>query len=61
MSQLILDSDVVIYDLEHCDLEEVELAIKTLKMRELKEQKVLILISSVMVWQGSSKKLKVEA
>jgi len=37
MSQLILDSDVIVYDLEHCDLDEVELAIKTLKIRELKE------------------------
>ena len=60
MGQLIVDSDVIIYDLMDCDLAEAEWVVKTLQMRELKEEKTLIMISNVMVWQGSQRKQKNE-
>ena len=34
--KVILDSDVIIYDLPNCDPVEVETAIQTLKLEELK-------------------------
>jgi len=37
LAKVFLDSDVIIYDLNTCDLEEAEFAIKTLKMGVYKE------------------------
>jgi adenylate kinase len=47
---IILDSDVIIYDLNTCDLQEAEFAISTLKVAKTEENKILICISSVMTW-----------
>ena len=60
MKDVILDSDVIIYDLNTCPLNEVEFAISTLKMAETQEQKILICISSVMTWAMTPKKVKGE-
>lgn len=60
LSRVILDSDVIIYDLNTCDLEEAEFAIKTLKMGEYKDEKILIFISSVMVWSNTPLREKKE-
>ncbi|EAS02125.2 Dpy-30 motif protein (macronuclear) [Tetrahymena thermophila SB210] len=60
LSKVILDSDVIIYDLNSCDLEEAEFAIKTLKMGEYKDEKILIFISSVMVWSNTPLREKKE-
>lgn len=46
----ILDSDVVIYDLNTADFDEVDHVIKTFKTSEYEDEKILILISSVMTW-----------
>jgi adenylate kinase len=40
-TKIILDSDVIIYDLNTCDLNECEFAIKTLKISEKQEDKYL--------------------
>ncbi len=63
--QIILDSDVVVYDLNSCDYEECEFAIKSmnylneaLQMGEYLETKFLICISSVMVWSNTPPKEK---
>lgn len=37
MKEVILDSDVIIYDLNVCPLSEVEFAISTLKMTDTKD------------------------
>ena len=58
--KVILDSDVVIYDLTYADPQEVETAILTLKMEQLKTPKILICISSVMVWSQTPPKEKKE-
>lgn len=47
---VILNSDVIIYDLNQADLKEAEFVISTLKMHPFSEQKTLICISNVMVW-----------
>lgn len=60
MKEVILDSDVIIYDLNTCPLDEVEFAISTLKMAEKQEEKILICISSVMTWANTPRKIKGE-
>lgn len=60
MAKVILDSDVIIYDLNTCDLEEAEYAIKTLKMGEYTDDKILICISNVMTWSNTPPKEKKE-
>jgi adenylate kinase len=47
---VILNSDVIIYDLNQCDLKEAEFVISTLKMHPFAEQKTLICVSNVMSW-----------
>ena len=56
----ILQSDIVIYDLQTADFEEVDHVIKTFKTSELQEEKTLILISSVMTWYNTPPKVKKE-
>jgi len=68
-SKVILDSDIIVYDLNTCDLDEAALAIKStqnlslilpaLKNGQYEEQKVLICISTVMVWSNTPFKEKV--
>ena len=60
MEDIILNSDVLIYDLTQCDLTEAEFVISTLKMHPFQEQKTLICISNVMTWARSGPKEKKE-
>lgn len=60
LGQLILDCDIIIYDLTTCDPEEAEYAIKTLKIGDYKGDKTLICISNVMVWSETPPKEKVD-
>ena len=46
----ILDSDVIVYDLQTNRYEEVDYVIKTLKTSKLEKEKTLVLLSSVMTW-----------
>ncbi|EGR29401.1 hypothetical protein IMG5_156430, partial [Ichthyophthirius multifiliis] len=57
--KVLLDVDIIIYDLNNCDLDEAQLVIQTLKMGEFKEQKTLIFISSVVTWSKTSIKEKI--
>jgi adenylate kinase len=57
---IILDSDVIIYDLTTCDLKEAEFAISTLKVSKSPEPKVLICVSTVMTWAKTPPKEKKE-
>lgn len=50
MKDVLLDSDVIIYDLQTSSFKDVEFAIKTLKINSGDSQKILILISSVLAW-----------
>ena len=54
----VLDSDVVIYDLMSSSFEEADHVIKALKTSEYSQDKVLILISSVMSWANTPPKVK---
>lgn len=56
--KLLADSDVVIYDLATCDHQELEFAIQQLK--QTKDEKFLICISSVMAWSETPQKEKQE-
>jgi len=53
LAKTLLDSDVIIYDLNSAPLDEVEFAIKVLKMSTYDTEKFLIIISSVMVWSAT--------
>lgn len=57
---IILDSDVIIYDLNTCDLKEAEFAISTLKVTNSPEPKILICVSTVMTWARTPPKEKEE-
>lgn len=54
----ILESDVVIYDLMTADYDEVDHVIKTFKTSEYEDEKILILISSVMTWVNTPARTK---
>jgi adenylate kinase len=60
LAKVILDSDIIIFDLNTCDLEEAEFAIKTLKMGDYTDDKILICISNVMTWSNTPLKEKKE-
>jgi adenylate kinase len=56
-----MKSDVIIFDLDSADHDEVEFAIKTLKTAEITNQsqsKTLILISSLMTWSNTPEKFE---
>lgn len=56
--KVILDSDVVIYDLNTADFDEVDHVIKTFKTSDYEDEKILILISSVMTWVNTPARIK---
>lgn len=56
--EVLLNSDVIIYDLNDCDLKEAEFVISTLKIHPFKEEKVLICVSNVMTWANTPPKEK---
>jgi len=56
LAKTLLESDVIIYDLNSAPLDEVEFAIKVLKMSSYDSEKFLIIISSVMVWSATLQK-----
>jgi len=56
LAKTLLESDVIIYDLNSAPLDEVEFAIKVLKMSTYDTEKTLIIISSVMVWSATLQK-----
>ena len=58
--EIILNSDVIIYDLNTCDLKEAEFVISTLKINKFTETKTLICVSNVMTWAKSKPKEKKE-
>lgn len=58
--EIILDSDVIIYDLLTNKFEEIDYVIKTLKTSELTNEKTLILLSSVMTWVNTPPKYQKE-
>ena len=53
LRRFLLDSDVIIYDLQTADLEEVEFAIKTLSTTQFEDPRTLIIISSVHSWANT--------
>lgn len=58
---VILESDVIIYDLLTNNFEEVDYVIKTLKTSDLGDkEKTLILLSSVMTWVNTPPKYQKE-
>ena len=52
------ECDLIIYDLHSGDPHDVKLALKALEKFKFEEEKTLILISSLMAWQGTPKKLE---
>ena len=52
-----LNSDVLIYDLQNSDLEEVDFVIKHFKTERIEKQVIIIAISSTMVWANTPAKL----
>ncbi len=60
LQDIILDSDVIILDLNTCDLKEAEFAISTLKVTKSADPKTLICISTIMSWALTPPKEKKE-
>lgn len=56
----ILESDVIVYDLQTADFDEVDHVIKTAQQGSFEDDKTLILISSVMTWVNTPPKLQKE-
>lgn len=52
------DCDLIIYDLHYGNPHDVRLALEALKKHKSEDEKVLILISSLMGWQGTPRKLQ---
>lgn len=57
---MLLNSDVIIYDLTTADPKEAEFVISTLKIHPFTENKTLICISNVMTWARTAPKVKKE-
>eukprot|EP01017_Pseudomicrothorax_dubius_P008468 TRINITY_DN12791_c0_g1_i1.p1 TRINITY_DN12791_c0_g1~~TRINITY_DN12791_c0_g1_i1.p1 ORF type:complete len:709 (-),score=197.98 TRINITY_DN12791_c0_g1_i1:91-2217(-) len=60
LTRVLLDSDVIIYDLTSSRLDEVDYAIRTLKIADFSETKIFVLISSITVWSGTPPKERKE-
>ena len=58
--EVILNSDVIIYDLTTADLKEAEFVISTLKIHPFTDNKTLICLSNVMTWARTPPKEKKE-
>ena len=58
LTQTLMESDVIIYDVATSLQQEVEFVIKTLRMGDYKENKIFELISSVLVWSNTPPKEK---
>ena len=56
--QYLAQCDLIIYDLHSGNPEDVRLALKALEKHKFEEEKTLILVSSLMAWQGTPKKLE---
>ncbi len=56
LTRIILDCDIIIYDLFRCQLDEVEAAIRILKFSNFASEKILICVSTVMTWALSNVK-----
>lgn len=52
------DCDLLVYDLHSGNPKDVELALASLKKYNFEEEKVLILISSLMVWNKTPPKMR---
>lgn len=52
------ECDLLVYDLHQGNPKDVELAIQSLKKYNVEEEKVLILISSLMVWNKTAPKMR---
>ena len=50
------ECDLIIYDLHSGNPQDVKLALDSLRKYKFEEEKVLILISSLMAWKGTPKK-----
>ena len=47
---MILDSDIIIYDIEESSQDEIEFASKVLKFSNFEDEKIFILISTCQTW-----------
>ena len=52
------DCDLIVQDLHSGDPNDYKLALEALKKHKFEEEKVLILISSLMAWQGTPPKME---
>ena len=52
------DCDLIVEDLHSGDPHDVKMALKALQKHKFEEEKVLILISSLMAWKGTPNKLE---
>lgn len=54
----LLECDVLVYDLHTADLKEVEEKLAIFKTAKIEEQKIIVVVSSVMVWTDTPKKVE---
>lgn len=56
----VFNNDIFIFDLEECDIHDIDYIIKGIKTLDIKEEKTLIIISSIMTWVRTGPKYKKE-
>jgi hypothetical protein len=52
------ECDLIIYDLHSGNPQDVMLALEALRKYKFEEEKILILVSSLMAWSGTPRKLE---
>jgi hypothetical protein len=52
----LLSSSIIIYDIESSSPNEIEFALKALRLSDAKEEKTFILISNVLTWSANAPK-----
>lgn len=52
----LLSSNIIIYDIENSSPNEIEFALKALRLSDSKEEKTFILISNVLSWSANAPK-----
>ena len=52
------ECDLIVYDLHSGNPQDVKLALEALRKHKFEEEKTLILISSLMAWKGTPRKVE---
>lgn len=54
LNKIVKESDVIIYNLDESNPDEIEMIIKVLKYAEYMSPKILILVSTILTWSRNN-------